>query len=408
MVAEHAGPPTAPGGENTDGRVAELSRALAERGHEVVVYTRHTGEEEPDDLLTEYGVRVRPVRAGPAGESGGTGPHRHLPGFARGLRAAWERDTPDVVHAHLWRSGVAALDAARGADVPVVQTFYSLGTAERRHRGDTPGPPERTAAERSVALRASLVVAVSTEEQRELRSWGVAPDRVRVVPCGVDLAHFTPEGPSAPRGSTRRAVSVGGLAEHGGAETVVRALAAVPGTELLVAGGPEAARLRTDAETVRLHRVAREAGVADRVRFLSRVTREDVPVLLRSADVFVDVSRYEPVGTNAVQAMACGVPVVASDVGGHRDAVVHEVTGLLVPPRDPRVLAAQLRALLGDVVAAESYGIAGADRAAARFSWQAVARSTEECYAHALRLAGRPVPAPDRGPGARVLTAPGG
>src|SRR5690606_6695095 len=205
------------------------------------------------------------------------------------LRAAWARDAPDVVHAHFWMSGAAALHAARDTGVAVVQTFHALGVTKRRHQGaaDT-SPPERIAAERSVALGAALVLATSTEEQRELRSWGVDPARIRVVPCGVDPERFTPQGPCAPRGERPRLVSLGRLVPRKGVDTVIRALPAVPDAELLVAGGPDAAALRTDPEAVRLYRIARETGVADRVRFLGRVAREDVPALLRSADAAVN------------------------------------------------------------------------------------------------------------------------
>ncbi len=411
MVSEHASPLAALGGEDAGGQnvhVAELSQALARLGHEVVVYTRRTDEESPDDVTMGPGVRVRHVRAGPAEEIGKDDLPQHMPEFARQLRADWARDVPDIVHAHFWMSGMASLNAAQDAGVPVVQTFHALGVTKRRHQGvaDT-SPTERIAIERSVALRSDLIIATSTEEQRELRSWGVRPDRVQVVPCGVDLDRFTPEGPRAPRGDRPRVVSLGRLVERKGVETVIRALTAVPEAELLVAGGPEAHLLRTDPEAVRLHRIAREVGVADRVCFLGRVAREDVPALLRSADVSVNVPWYEPFGMSTVEAMACGVPVAASDVGGHRDTVVHEVTGLLVPPRAPETLGARLRTLLGDVVAAESYGIAGADRAAACFSWEFVAHRTEECYTEALRLARHPSFAPDL-PRVRphVLTGP--
>ncbi|HLU99519.1 MAG TPA: glycosyltransferase [Thermobifida alba] len=411
MVSEHASPLAALGGEDAGGQnihVAELSLALARRGHEVVVYTRRTDGDAPEEAALGPGVRVRHVAAGPPVEIGKDDLLPHMPEFARRLRAAWARDAPDVVHAHFWMSGAAALHAARDTGVAVVQTFHALGVTKRRHQGaaDT-SPPERIAAERSVALGAALVLATSTEEQRELRSWGVDPARIRVVPCGVDPERFTPQGPCAPRGERPRLVSLGRLAPRKGVDTVIRALPAVPDAELLVAGGPDAAALRTDPEAVRLYRIARETGVADRVRFLGRVAREDVPALLRSADAAVNVPWYEPFGMSTVEAMACGVPVVASDVGGHRDTVVHEVTGLLVPPRDPGALGAHLRFLLGDVVAAESYGIAGADRVAARFSWEAVARGTEECYTEALRLAGRPLLVPEQAPSRpHALAAP--
>ncbi|TDQ51538.1 glycosyltransferase [Actinorugispora endophytica] len=414
MVSEHASPLATLGGEDAGGQnvhVAELALALAGLGHEVTVYTRRADRDQPDDVSMGPGVRVRHVRAGPARVIGKDELPRHMPGFARRLRADWAEDPPDIVHAHFWMSGLAALDAAEGTGVPVVQTFHALGVVKRRHQGEADtSPAERIEVERSVALRSAMVVATSNEELRELRSWGVRPDRLAVVPCGVDLEHFTPRGPRAPRGPRPRVVSLGRLVERKGVETLVRALPWAPDAELLVAGGPARGRLRSDPEAVRLHRAAQEAGVADRVRFLGQVERADVPALLRSADVSVNVPWYEPFGMSTVEAMACGVPVIASNVGGHLDTVVHEVTGLLVPPRDPATLGLRLRELLADVVAAESYGIAGADRAAARYSWPFVAYRIQECYAGVLREAARPrgVPGVRRpGPRAHALTGPG-
>lgn len=410
MVSEHASPLAALGEEDAGGQnvhVAELAQALAELGNEVIVHTRRTSDDQPDEVRLGPGVRVRHVRAGPAREISKDKLPRHMAEFAARLREDWAHDPPDVVHAHFWMSGMAALRATEDTGVPVVQTFHALGVVKRRHQGslDT-SPAERIAVERDVALRSDLVIATSHEERRELRTWGVRPERLAVVPCGVDLDHFTPKGSQAPRGSRPRVISLGRLVKRKGVETLVRALAGVSGAELLIAGGPEPDRLGSDPEAVRLRRIAQEAGVADRVRFLGQVAREDVPALLRSADVSVNVPWYEPFGMSTVEAMACGVPVVASNVGGHLDTVVHEVTGLLVPPRDPDALGARLRELLTDVVAAESYGIAGADRAAAQYSWPFVACRTQECYTRALRASEEARPTRLPAPRSHALAAP--
>ncbi len=393
MVSASASPLAVLGGADVGGPhvyIAELSAALARLGHEVVVYTRRTAEGMSGDVVLGPGVRVRPLAAGPAVALSDEDLLPHLPEFAQELRAAWARELPEVVHAYGWTSGMAAVEAARGSGTAVVQTFHGLGTAYRRFRGAAdPLAAGRIALERSVAAQATLLIATSTAEQRELRSWGVAAARIRVVPCGVDVARFTPEGPRAPRGERPRILTLGQLRPRKGVETAIRALPAVPDAELVVVGGPEASTVRTDPEAVRLHRLARRLGVADRVCFLGRVPHGEVPALLRSADVVVNVPWDEPCGMSTVEAMACGIPVVASDAGSHRDTVVHEITGVLVPPRDPRALGVRLRSLLHDVVAAESYGIAGADRAAARFSWETVAREVDACCAAALDAAGR-------------------
>jgi glycosyltransferase involved in cell wall biosynthesis len=175
------------------------------------------------------------------------------------------------------------------------------------------------------------------------------------------------------------------LVERKGVGNVVSALAEVPGAEVVIAGGPDKAELPRNEEARRLMGLAEQAGVADRVRLLGRVDRADLPALLRSADAVVCVPWYEPFGIVALEAMACGVPVVASAVGGLVDTVVDGVTGVHVPPRSPHDLAEALRCLLGDPVLRRRLGAAGARRARRRYGWNRVARSTLGVYAELLQ-----------------------
>jgi glycosyltransferase involved in cell wall biosynthesis len=388
MVSEHAGPLAVLGGEDAGGQnvhVAELARALGARGHDVTVYTRRTAPDQPATVDFAPGVRVRHVPAGPPREIPKDDLPAHMPAFGAWLAAEWARTTPDIVHAHYWMSGLAALQGTADLGVPVVATFHALGVVKRRHQGEADtSPPEREAAERTVALECARVIATSVDERRELRSWGVPGARIAVVPCGVDTELFRPEGPAAPRGERPRVLSLGRLVPRKGVDTVVRAMAAVPEADLVVAGGPPADGLDADPEVARLRGIARACGVADRVEFTGRVARADVPALLRSADIAVNVPWYEPFGMCTVEAMACGVPVIASSVGGHLDTMIQDVTGRLIPPADPRTLAAWLRTLLTDPVLKESFGIAGADRAMARYTWPLIARQTEEHYDRVL------------------------
>jgi glycosyltransferase involved in cell wall biosynthesis len=204
---------------------------------------------------------------------------------------------------------------------------------------------------------------------------------VTVIPCGVDLTHFTPKGPVARRTpGMRRLLSVGRLVPRKGVGNVITALAGVPDTELLVAGGPPAAELAMHPEARRLRDIAVAAGVADRVHFLGSVDRRDLPALMRSADAVACVPWYEPFGIVPLEAMACGVPVVASAVGGLIDTVVHGVTGIHVPARDPVALTRALRRLLESESALWAYGSAGADRARSRYGWDRIAAATLATY----------------------------
>jgi glycosyltransferase involved in cell wall biosynthesis len=221
----------------------------------------------------------------------------------------------------------------------------------------------------------------------ELVRMGVPRRRISVVPCGVDIERFTPKGPRAPRGRRHRLLWLGRLVERKGVDTVIEALPRLPGSELLVAGGPARAELSMDREAQRLMDLARRLRIADRVCWLGRVPREEVPALIRSADIVVSTPWYEPFGMVPLEAMACGVPVVCSAVGGMRDTVVHGATGLHVPPRRPDVLALALRNLLADPVRREAYGIAAVDRARARYSWDRIAQETLAVYARGLEPA---------------------
>ena len=162
--------------------------------------------------------------------------------------------------------------------------------------------------------------------------------RISVVPCGVDLDRFTPDGP-AERTDRPRLLAACRLVERKGLADAVTALADVPDVELHVAGGPDASALERDPEAQRLRALADRLGVTTRLVLRGRVGRDEMPPLLRSADAVVCVPWYEPFGIVPLEAMACGVPVVATAVGGQIDSVVHGVTGVHVPPREPHALA---------------------------------------------------------------------
>jgi glycosyltransferase involved in cell wall biosynthesis len=302
--------------------------------------------------------------------------------FARRLRTSWRREPPDVAHGHFWMSGRAALAAAEPLGVPVVQTFHALGVVKRRHQGaKDSSPPERLAEEARIVAEADHIVATCSDEVFELARIGADLRKVSVVPCGVDLELFHPDGPAEARPEGRfRLVVLSRLVERKGIGNVISALADVEGADVVIAGGPEAGELQDDPEARRLAGLARSLGVSGRVELRGRVERADVPRLLRSADVCVCVPWYEPFGMVPLEAMACGVPVVASAVGGLVDTVVHGVTGLHVPPRDPVALAEALRTLLADRPLRAQLGANGLRRARSRYSWDRVARGTLDVY----------------------------
>lgn len=384
MVSEHASPLAALGGVDAGGQnvhVAELSAALARRGHQVTVYTRRDDPNLPSRVDTPHGYTVEHVPAGPPEHIPKDELLTYMGPFAQYLDAVWAADRPDVAHAHFWMSGIATQLAARHLNLPAVQTFHALGVVKRRHQGaqDT-SPPDRLHLEATVARTATWVAATCTDEVFELMRMGRSRNRISVVPCGVDLDLFTPDGPVARRGPRHRIVSVGRFVPRKGFDTVVRALPHMPDTELVIVGGPDESALASDPEACRLLGLAEELGVADRMQLWGSVAREDMPAVLRSADVVACTPWYEPFGIVPLEAMACGVPVVASAVGGMLDTVVHDVTGRLVKPKCPDEVAKAINKLMRDDFLRQSMGAAGRDRARARYSWDRIAADSQRIY----------------------------
>ena len=401
LVSEHASPLAAVGAVDAGGQnvhVAELAAGLVRLGHDVAVHTRRDDPRLPARVRTAAGYTVVHVDAGPAQRLPKDELWPHMPVFADQLTAQLAEQVPDVVHSHFWMSAWAGDRAASALGLPRFVTFHALGTVKRRHQGgaDT-SPGDRTAAELAAACAADRVVATCSDEVAELTRMGLPPGRAAVVPCGVDADHFTPAGgadPSAslPRRARHRLVSVGRLVPRKGFAVVIEALAGLPDTELVVVGGDEPHDGAPVPEQRRLQRLADEHGVGERVRFAGQVPRADMPALLRSADAVVCAPWYEPFGLVPLEAMACGVPVVGTAVGGLLDSVVDGGTGLLVPPQDPVALRGALATVLADADLRAAFGRAGRRRVLERFTWPQVAAATAAVYAEVLAGAARPRP----------------
>ncbi len=382
MISEHASPLSALGGVDAGGQnahVAELSTALAAQGHDVRVYTRRDDPDIPA-VVPMNGFEVVHVPAGPAVTLPKDDLLPYMGVFGDWMARDWRATgMPDVAHAHFWMSGLAAVTAARACDVPVVQTFHALGSVKRRHQGaaDT-SPPHRIAYERQLGRAVDRIVVQCQDEIRELVLLGVPRSRMVMIPSGVNTELFRPEGPAEPRGPQHRVVTVGRLVERKGFEDVIRAMTLVPDAELVVVGGtPD----RQDPYADRLRELAVSCRVADRVRLVGAVPAGEMPRWYRSADVLAAAPWYEPFGLTPLEAMACGVPVVATAVGGLTDTVVDGVTGDLVAARDFRALGGALRRLLHDEMRRFAYAAASVDRAGHSYSWRRVATQLAAVYA---------------------------
>jgi D-inositol-3-phosphate glycosyltransferase len=395
MVSEHASPLATLGGVDAGGQnvhVAALSTGLARRGHEVRVYTRRDDSDSPERVPLAPGVEVVHVPAGPPRHVPKDDMLPYMPALAAGISADWVEWEPDIVHSHFWMSGVAALDAVSHTATapPVVHTFHALGVVKRRHQGaDDTSPAEREWLEPDLGRRADGVIATCSDEAFELKKLGVPPRNITVIPCGVDLEHFTPDGPREERTRRHRVLSVGRLVPRKGVGTAIEAVAALAAegldVELVVVGGGDTSSGR-DPELERLRGVAQGTGAQDRIAIRGQLPQTALPELYRSADVVVCAPWYEPFGIVPLEAMACGVPVVASSVGGLIDSVVDGVTGRHVPPRDAAAVAEAIRALLVDEPGRRQLGVNGRKRAA-RYGWTRIAADTERSYLATIAVA---------------------
>lgn len=404
MVAQHATPLRPHGNDYClsprpdDVGLTDLARVLAQQGNQVTVYVQKLEPDLPDRTELGDDVTVEHIPAGPAGPDVRQDADRHddaellghVPAFSAPLRERWHRDRPDIVHAIRWTSGLAALTAARGLGIPVVQAFGSLGVAERPERaegGNAASAKARIRLERAIGRTANAVVATSSTEVADLTRLGVPRKSVRCVPWGVDTGKFAPDGPAAERGDRPRLLTVADLREREALETLLRALTRVPDAELMIVGGPARDRLAKDAAYQHLAATTGALDLSNRVVFTGRVDMDSMPALFRSADLVLSTCSYEPSGVSSLEAMGCGRPVLAPPTGGHVDAVVDGTTGLIIPPGKPAVLAQRIRQLLSHPILIEAFGLAAADRVRSRYSWDRIAAETLAVYDRTLEAA---------------------
>ncbi|MEU5842409.1 glycosyltransferase [Rhodococcus sp. NPDC047139] len=382
----HGSQPSAPP-QGLHIHVTELSSALTRAGHEVVIYTRREDSAAPERLAAPGGYELVHVPAGPPSPMRPDETASAMGEFGNFLEREWRGRPPDIAHAHYWLSGLATQLATRSLGIPVVQTFHSLGTVEHRVRERTSmdkASRDRIRLERLIARGATRMIATSSDEVFELARIGLPRTRTTVVPSGVDTEHYcTAASPVPTRARRPRLVTAGPLEPASGFDTAIEALAGIPDAELVIAAHPAPARAprRLDEEeNSRLAKIARTHGVDGRVHIRREVGRAEMPALLCSADVVVCTPWHDSSGMLALQAMACGRPVIASASGGTLDTVLDDTTGVLVPIRSPEAVAAAARRLLTDTTARATFGIAARDRVMARYTWDRVAEDTLRTY----------------------------
>jgi len=355
----------------------QICAALAARGHDATAYLRRRAGQNAGAVDDH---RIVPVAVGPRGPAPAPRVLPYVGDWAAALQRAWSSDQPDVVHAYGWLGGLAAQLAARRQRIPTVQTFQGVAAARRPRSDGSHHESERERVEPLLARSATWVTGESGADVDALARLRRSRARMSVLVSGVDVERFAPVGPAAPRGELNRVLCLAPNPLWGnGFDRVVRALPRLAGTELVLAEtAPDDAG--HDAARAQLEELAAELGVADRVRFAGTVPDGELPQLIRSANVVACTPREPPRPTPVLQAMACGVAVVALPVGGLTEAIVDNVTGLVLSLQRPGELTAALRALLAQSFQCESMGSAGRSRALSRFTWDRVALDALNIY----------------------------
>ncbi|MDQ4095136.1 MAG: glycosyltransferase [Actinomycetota bacterium] len=394
VLSYHSSPLLEPGVGDSGGMtifVRALTKALARRGLRTDVYTRSTGVDERVIELFD-GVRVIGIEAGPPAPVAKEDLPTHLEDFATGIRAfaGEQRVSYDVIHSHYWHSGLAGTILADAWHIPLVHSHHTLGLVKNRFLapGDMPEPETRLAGERKVIDAADVLVASTDEEWEQLAClYGAHHDRLKTIHPGVDHDVFSPGNADLARrelglGDELTILYVGRIQRLKGLELAIRAVEQlVPALDrpvsLLIVGG--ASGRGGDEEVARLRGLVRDLELDDVVRFLGPQPHFRLPSFYRAADALAVCSHSESFGLAALEAHACGTPVVATPVGGLSHIVADGESGFLVDTRDPATFAGRLKTLLADNDLRRDFGINAARRARG-FSWESTADQLHALY----------------------------
>ena len=371
--------------------VRRIAAQLAGAGVAVDVFTRRDDPSTPEVIELAPGARLVHISAGPHTQVEHEQTFSLTAEFAAAVEAFREREglRYELVHSHYWLSVLAGERLASDWGVPHLAMFHTLGEVKLRARPSEREPAERLEAERCLVRSVDRIVSATQQERQLLRQvFRVDPRRIAVIPLGVDLEQFQPRDREAARATIdfpaeeRLLIAVGRIEPLKGFDILVRALAEMTERErvrLLVIGGDE----RAAPELARLRAIAEEIGVTDRVHFPGSIPHERLAAYYNAADVVVIPSFSESFGLVALEAMASGVPVVASRVGGLTVTVADGRTGYLVPWRCPEPFAEKIDLLLSNDALRRALGAAGVE-SVKEYAWENVASALLDLYGEVL------------------------
>lgn len=407
MISYHTCPLAILGGKDTGGMnvyVRELTRHLGRLGVHVDVFTRSQDEHVPQVLHDlGYGNRVVHIAAGPEHPMPKKELAGYLPQFVEGIqRFAREKNIHyDIIHSHYWMSGIAAEQLKADWGVPFVNMFHTLGLMKNRvaqSEAEMEGE-YRIQGERRVLQAADRIIAATLAEKSQLQFlYNAREDKLAIIPPGVDTCHFYPIPPDEAKCAIgisevdRMILFVGRIEPLKGVDTLIRAIAHMRTTGVtdqcphylaIIGGDPDASPNEMNAEMARLQSLSRELGLQDLVVFLGKRAQSSLPYYYSAAEVLVMPSHYESFGMVALEAMACGTPVVASQVGGLAFLIQDGVTGFVVPGGDHLALSERLIQLLSQPDLRERLGQQAAAYAQ-DYSWEKISTAILDLYKEVL------------------------
>jgi D-inositol-3-phosphate glycosyltransferase len=406
LISEHGDPAAEVGKEAAGGQnvyVRQVGEALAALGYQVDMFTRKANPYDPEIVQHSPSCRTIRLIAGPQSYVSRDEMMPYMPEFVESLLRFQNKHSMNyqVIHTHYWMSGWVGIQLRQHYPVKLIHTYHSLGAVKYLSIPEIPPiANQRLAIEKDILENYDCVVATSPQEQDDLRQLVSTLGHTQVIPCGTDVENFQVMSKPVSRDTLnidlqdKVILYVGRFDERKGIETLVRAVGQI------YAGGDDAAldldRLRLvivggsdpsqsdGQERLRIEKLVAELGITDQTDFVGMVGHDRLPLYYSAADVCVVPSHYEPFGLVAIEAMACGTPVVASAVGGLNFTVVDEETGLLVPPQNVDGFAQAIKRTLVDRVWAQKARKKSAQRVLTYFSWSGVAQQLSDLYRELL------------------------
>lgn len=399
LISEHASPLVPSGSVDSGGQnvyVGQVARHLSRHGHGVDIFTRRCSKRRPTVVEWADGVRVIQVPAGPARFVRKEEMLPYMEAFSGFCIEFFKRERIgyDLVHANFFMSGMVAATIRRLLGIPFVITFHALGRVRRQHQGEADAFPEsRFSIEEQIIEDADQIIAECPQDREDLlRLYQADGAKIRVVPCGFDPEEFHPVDKTRARmilnlpQNDFMVLQLGRMVPRKGIDSVIQGFARFArdnraNTRLVVVGGESPGpTVLADQEMERLKRIAVDEQVDDRVVFAGRIGREKLKYYYSAADVFVTLPWYEPFGMTPLEAMACGRPVIGTNVGGIKYSVEDGECGYLIPPRKPEMLGPCLSHLFAHPDLATSMGEKALKRVHDLFTWERVTTLIEEVY----------------------------